>query len=91
MLDAVKKHPDAWPFVDPVQESFAPAYYDIIQSPMDISTVEVKVQEEMYRSKAKVGTYPWKSILCPFLPLVPFTQYHLISSQTPPPQLQINQ
>ena len=48
VLEYVKNHKDAWPFMDPVEEDIAPRYYSIIRRPMDLLKMEEKLDNEEY-------------------------------------------
>ncbi|XP_050294423.1 protein split ends-like isoform X2 [Anthonomus grandis grandis] len=50
ILDYVKNHEDAWPFVDPVEEEYAPNYYSIIRRPMDLTKMEERLDQGYYKS-----------------------------------------
>lgn len=50
VLEHVKNHDDAWPFMDPVEEDIAPRYYTIIRRPMDLQKMEEKLDNAEYNS-----------------------------------------
>ncbi|XP_022108645.1 uncharacterized protein LOC110988947 isoform X2 [Acanthaster planci] len=51
VYDAVSKHEDSWPFMDPVDEAYAPAYYQIIIKPMCLNIIEKKIKKKDYKTK----------------------------------------
>ncbi|XP_014243801.1 uncharacterized protein LOC106663462 isoform X2 [Cimex lectularius] len=50
ILDRVKADSDSWPFRDPVDEAYAPKYYAVIARPMDLQTMEDKLDNGEYGS-----------------------------------------
>ncbi|XP_060534747.1 uncharacterized protein LOC132707092 [Cylas formicarius] len=53
ILDYVKNHDDAWPFLDPVEEEYAPNYYSIVRKPMDLQRMEDRLDAGYYKTFAK--------------------------------------
>nr|KAG5700980.1 hypothetical protein BaRGS_022691 [Batillaria attramentaria] len=51
VLTALMKHHEAWPFVEPVDETYAPGYFDIIKTPMNLMEMENKLDAGKYASK----------------------------------------
>lgn len=50
VVEYIKSHGDAWPFINSVDEEYAPNYYSVITEPMDISTMEDKLDNHDYSS-----------------------------------------
>lgn len=48
ILEFIKNHDEAWPFVDPVDENYAPRYYSVIRKPMDLQRMEEKLDNGEY-------------------------------------------
>lgn len=50
VLKAVWKHPNAWPFHAPVNavQLHIPDYHDVIKTPMDLGTIEKRLQNHFY-------------------------------------------
>ncbi|KAI0048277.1 hypothetical protein FA95DRAFT_1491094 [Auriscalpium vulgare] len=50
LLSEMQTHPSAWPFQAPVNRAEVPDYYDVIDQPMDLSTMEKKLDDGQYTS-----------------------------------------
>ena len=48
ILDHLKNMEDTWPFAEPVDEEYAPNYYRIIINPMDLQTMEERLDQGEY-------------------------------------------
>lgn len=53
LLSELQNHPSAWPFVQPVNREEVPDYYEVIKEPMDLTTMEFKVENDQYESVAQ--------------------------------------
>ena len=48
MLNEMQNHQHAWPFLQPVNKDEVHDYYDVIKEPMDLSTMEEKLEKDLY-------------------------------------------
>jgi histone acetyltransferase len=48
LLNDMQNHPSSWPFMQPVDKNEVTDYYDVITEPMDLSTMEVKHENDQY-------------------------------------------
>lgn len=48
LLQEMTNHPLAWPFAVPVNKDEVGDYYDVIKEPMDLSTMELKLENDKY-------------------------------------------
>ncbi|XP_028674723.1 nucleosome-remodeling factor subunit BPTF isoform X3 [Erpetoichthys calabaricus] len=48
VLRSLQAHKMAWPFLEPVDPNDAPDYYGVIKEPMDLATMEERVQKRFY-------------------------------------------
>ncbi len=55
VLNCLRAEEDAWVFEEPVTESIAPGYFDVVDKPMDYSTIEKKIEINNYKSKEEVS------------------------------------
>lgn len=44
----MKRHKSVWPFLEPVNKDVVTDYFDIIEKPIDISTIEKKLSINGY-------------------------------------------
>ncbi|KAI2632731.1 histone acetyltransferase GCN5-like protein [Xylaria nigripes] len=49
-LYQLQNHKQAWPFLNPVNRDEVPDYYNVITSPMDLSTVEERLHQDHYQA-----------------------------------------
>lgn len=50
ILTEMQNHPSNWPFLQPVNKTEVPDYYEVIKEPMDLSTMEVKLENDAYET-----------------------------------------
>ncbi|KAK9369610.1 hypothetical protein V1509DRAFT_591190 [Lipomyces kononenkoae] len=50
LLNEMMNHPSAWPFAQPVNKDEVNDYYTIIKEPMDLSTMEQRLESDVYHS-----------------------------------------
>ncbi|XP_039592316.1 histone acetyltransferase KAT2B isoform X1 [Polypterus senegalus] len=51
ILQQVKSHQNAWPFMEPVKKTEAPGYSDVIRFPMDLKTMSERLKNRYYTTK----------------------------------------
>lgn len=51
IIDTFKRHKCSWPFHEPVSKDDVPDYDEKIKEPMDIKTIEKKLQTNLYSDK----------------------------------------
>lgn len=44
-----QNHKSSWPFMEPVDPDEAPDYYGIIKEPIDLQTIELRINKRSYR------------------------------------------
>lgn len=49
LLTELQNHAAAWPFLQPVNKEEVPDYYEFIKEPMDLSTMEIKLENNKYQ------------------------------------------
>lgn len=50
LLNDMQNHSAAWPFAQPVHQDEVPDYYKVIKEPMDLSTMEERLSNDLYSS-----------------------------------------
>ncbi|EEB14731.1 fetal alzheimer antigen, falz, putative [Pediculus humanus corporis] len=50
LVKQMQGHKSAWPFMEPVDPTEAPDYYKVIKEPMDLQTVELRINEKHYKN-----------------------------------------
>ncbi|ORY86428.1 histone acetyltransferase GCN5 [Protomyces lactucae-debilis] len=50
LLTEMQNSPAAWPFVNPVSREDVPDYYEVIKEPMDLTSMEFKLENDQYES-----------------------------------------
>jgi histone acetyltransferase len=48
LLNDMQNHTAAWPFAQPVNRDEVPDYYEVIKEPMDLSTMEERLSNDLY-------------------------------------------
>ncbi|KAH9892979.1 histone acetyltransferase GCN5-like protein [Xylariomycetidae sp. FL2044] len=48
LLNDLQNHQSAWPFLNPVNKDDVADYYEVIKEPMDLSTMETKLEADQY-------------------------------------------
>ncbi|XP_071445006.1 nucleosome-remodeling factor subunit NURF301 isoform X3 [Hetaerina americana] len=48
LMKQMQTHKCAWPFMEPVDPTEAPDYYKVIREPMDLQTIELRINERSY-------------------------------------------
>lgn len=46
----MQNHPSSWPFMVPINKDEVPDYYEVIKEPMDLSSMETKLENDKYET-----------------------------------------
>ncbi|XP_024944598.1 nucleosome-remodeling factor subunit NURF301 isoform X2 [Cephus cinctus] len=49
LIKQIQGHKSAWPFMEPVDPNEAPDYYKVIKEPMDLQTIELRINDKSYK------------------------------------------
>lgn len=57
LLNDMQNHASSWPFLHPVSREDVADYYEVIKEPMDLSTMEAKLEREEYTTPEEFIKY----------------------------------